>query len=270
MARETGEPWILRIEDIDTARVSAQHQQTQLEDLKAIGLQADAIVIQSSRYERHLELFTRARAEGRIYPCDCSRKDVLEALSQVARAPHERAVEYSGHCRNRKHPNDLSSYHPADTLAWRWKINPNSNSELGHHDVIIARTDANGEGFVPGYHWACAIDDADGNYRLLVRAWDLAMVEGIQSDIRSWCSLSQDLTRVFHTSVVTRDDGGRLEKRTQGVTLVELQTIGISPSQLTEKFDASFDLAGACRSLDTNGVPLGEIMKSVSLHTLLR
>ena len=276
LARVLGEPWIIRVEDIDTARVSREHQSIQIADLQSIGLVADQIVIQSDRYARHLELFHRARAEGRVYPCDCSRKDVLESLSQILRAPHAPIIEYSGHCRHRTDSSDLAAFHPTDTLAWRWKINApveGVDSEIGHHDAIVARTDARGEKFVPGYHWACAIDDADGNYRLLVRAWDLASVDEIQSDIRRWCRPSQDRNHfsplVFHTSIVTRDDGGRLEKRTQGVTLAELQASGISSENLISKFQKSFDLTEARQQITSLHRPIGETLKSVSLQTLM-
>lgn len=265
IARELGEPWIIRIEDIDTARVSTEFRDQQLEDLKSLGLIADRVVIQSSRHERHRELFEKARREGRVYPCDCSRRDVLDALKQMERAPHSSPIEYSGHCRHRTEP--LDQYKPAETLAWRWKM-LGPGSESGHHDAIIARTDASGGHFTVGYHLACAIDDADGDYHALVRAWDLAPVDEIQNEIRSWCLGSPDLTRVFHTALVTRDDGGRLEKRTQGVTLEELQTRGVTVSQILKSFELSFDLKTALQDLSSQHRPVGEPVKSLSLSKL--
>lgn len=146
------------------------------------------------------------------------------------------------------------------------------DNEAGHHDAIIARSDSLGKNFVPGYHWACAIDDADGNYRLLVRAWDLAPVDEIQSAIRGWCRPLPDQDKnaglVFHTSIVTRDDGGRLEKRTQGVTLPELQAVGVSADDLAKKIKVSFDVDKALENLSKAERPIGEELKTISLRTL--
>lgn len=283
LAQALREPWIVRVEDIDTPRVRPEAWAQQKNDLLSLGLTPDLIVVQSKRAARHLELFERAKAADLIYACDCSRKEVSENLAQMMSAPHFPTPEYSGHCRHRTSP----KFRPAETLAWRWK----SDDETGHHDAIVARTKADGSGFSPGYHWACAIDDADGDYHVLVRAWDLAPVERIQGEIRSWIQTSTRdepdfplLPLVFHTSLVTRSDGGRLEKRTQGVTLAELHARGLTDAELVSKFAASFDLENAIQILKesrTNGpgsiatsAPktrrelIGEPVKTVSLDQL--
>lgn len=270
IARAMNEPWVLRVEDIDTARSSLEFRESQLADLKSLGLLADDVVTQSAKYERHLELFERARQEGRVYPCDCSRRDVLEALALIERAPHAPPSEYSGHCRHRSELSSktLSKYTPAETLAWRWKMESGANAETGQKDAIVARTDASGRNFVAGYHWACAIDDADGAYRVLVRAWDLAGVDDVQREIRSWTLGTPDLTRVFHTALVTRGDGGRLEKRTQGVTLEEMRKNGVTSERIIEAFNSSFDVEKALEEIHSARRPMGEPVKSLSLTQL--
>ncbi len=263
IARALHQPWIVRIEDIDTARSSEQLWLQQYEDLKALGLIPDSIHRQSERYVRHLEAFERARAEGRVYPCDCSRKDVLESLSQIESAPHQPTPEYSGHCRGRSR-NDV--FKPIESLAWRWR----NTAEDGRDDAIVARTDRDGENFIPGYHWACAIDDAEGDYSVLVRAWDLATVEKTQRAIRRWSCGPRVLTdtEVFHTSLVIREDGGRLEKRTKGVTLDDLITNGSSPAALLVAFEKSFDEATALRAIH-DAAPVGEIARKISVNFFL-
>lgn len=229
-----------------------------------LGLIPSQIIFQSARLPLHRTLFATARRENRVYPCDCSRKDVLESLQQFERAPHEPVPEYSGHCRNRS---TGDSFKPVETLAWRWR----STDESGRHDAILARTDASGENFVPGYHWACAVDDAHGDYSILVRAWDLAPVERIQSEIRRYLTGSSDAegARVFHTSLVVREDGGRLEKRTKGVTLDEIIDAGISAAELTKRFDESFDQSLALRVMDS-APPVGEESRKISVNQFLR
>jgi glutamyl/glutaminyl-tRNA synthetase len=121
----------------------------------------------------------------------------------------------------------------------------------GRDDFIVARSgsklSAGGlpdEGsFVPSYHWACAIDDFDGGYDLLVRSVDLFPVASLQRTIQQWisgCELKYEAPAVFHTALVTQNDGHRLEKRTMGVTLPELEKCGFTANQLLQIFKKSF------------------------------
>lgn len=259
ISRLLGEPLVVRIEDIDSARSRNDFKDLQITDLKQVGVIADELVIQSDRHSRHLELFNRARNDGLIYPCDCSRKDVLDALAGLRSAPHGREADYSGRCRTRK-PNEM---HPVETLAWRWRSKLDAD---GRFDAIVARTNPDGSQFIPGYHWACAIDDADGDYRLLVRAWDLEAADFTQRQIREW--IRPDIqTSVFHTSLVINRDGGRLEKRTKGVTLDELTATGVTVQNLVSLFERSFPFD--VRQLNELIRNKGEIEQTISLDILL-
>jgi glutamyl-tRNA synthetase len=244
-ARALGQRLIIRSEDIDTPRNITGAHARQLADLRSLNIQVDQVVIQSDRRARHWELFQRAVRDKIVYPCACSRKDIGRALESIASAPHHEIVQssqakpqhiYTGHCRELM----LHGEPPAGGYSWRFKNQPNT----GTSDFIIARTQnvsIDVDSFIPAYHWACAIDDADGDYALLVRAWDLYDALEIQRKIQSWIKGSTTtFAAVFHTSLVTRSDGGRLEKRTAGVTLEELKTKGIDAAQLLGVFKKSF------------------------------
>ena len=217
-------PWIIRFEDIDKPRVAAGAQELQLSEMAKLGLVPDEILVQSERYERHRSLFEQGRKDGIIYPCTCSRKDVLKDL---ASAPHGPEALYSGHCRKNK-PTSLP-----DSIAWRFR----DNDPSGEKDFPVARTDRGA--FTPSYHWACAIDDADGDYALLVRANDLATATPLQRKIQNWMGLKR-FPAVFHTSLVVSEDQQRLEKRTRGVTLKDLEGQGLTPDDLVQLFKKSF------------------------------
>lgn len=254
-----GEPLVIRIEDIDAERSRDEFKDQQIADLKRLGIEADEVVIQSDRHSRHLELFKRAVDDGLIYPCDCSRKDVLAALAGLRSAPHAQEVDYSGRCRTR----NLADMRPVETLAWRWRSELDASGRL---DAIVARTHPDGSQFTPGYHWACAIDDAEGDYRLLVRAWDLKNADFTQRQIREWIRPSIQ-TSVFHTSLVINHDGSRLEKRTKGVTLDELANSGTAAQNLVSHFERSFphDAPHLYGLIKKNG----EIEKTISLDVLI-
>lgn len=226
----------------------------QLTELKTLGLVPDCVLVQSAARKRHWQTFARAIREGRVYPCFCSRKDVREALDGSASAPHRQVdsphVTYSGNCRHLKEgPTPVA--HGLPSLAWRFAV---LDDPSGRSDFIVGRTSAelpaDSESFAPAYHWACAVDDWDGNYRLLVRASDLAVVVPQHRAIMAWLvgaegSLGEAKTKtwpaVFHTRLVTRNDGQRLEKRTQRATLADLKATGIDERRVIELFRQSWN-----------------------------
>ncbi|MCM2282554.1 MAG: glutamate--tRNA ligase family protein [Bdellovibrionaceae bacterium] len=244
-ARVWKTPWIVRFEDIDKPRVHPQAQQWQLEDMAALGLVPDEVIVQSDSHALHHRWLITAIGEKQIYPCDCSRKDVQAALAGFASAPHAGLALYSGHCRHRD-PSAELPHTKTESWAWRFRM-PEAS---GAQDFIVARSRPEDgwtpqvESFSPSYHWACAIDDHLGQYRLLVRAWDLATSAPLQRAVQSWLCVREGRTpewpALYHTSLVVADTGGRLEKRTQGVTLPELLDRGLTPKMLTTQFSHSW------------------------------
>lgn len=266
LARALGEPWIVRFEDIDRARVVPGAVESQLADMRALGLLPDEIVMQSERLERHFALFQRARDEGQIYACDCSRKTLQADLAGHASAPHAPPPAYTGRCRHRVDVPVASA-----NLGWRLR----ASDPTGAGDILVARGAARSTAdFAPSYHWACALDDYDGRYRLIVRAWDLAPAALVQREIQRRIATLEGrvdvdaLPAVFHTSLVEQDSGQRLEKRTRGVTLAELEVSGVLVRSLVDAFAGSFDLHAAgsfARSLDAAG---GEANRAIPLSQL--
>jgi glutamyl-tRNA synthetase len=241
IAKKLGLRWVVRFEDIDQPRVVQGAQEEQLSDLRALGMEPDEVIVQSSRRARHWELFLKAREEGVIYPCVCSRKEIQSALDGMASAPHialgSAPPQYSGKCRLHS-PAQWSAH---AMLGWRFR----SEDPSGAQDFIVARTAGSvaPESFVPSYHWACAIDDEDGKYDLLVRAADLSSATAIQRRVQVWMAGGEKQARlpaVYHTSLVVQDDGHRLEKRTMGVTLKELQSKGWTIERILGAFESSW------------------------------
>lgn len=240
-AKQLRQPWVLRFEDIDRPRIAYGAKERQIEDMRRLGLVADETVLQSEKFDEHYRLFLEAIKNGVIYPCFCSRKEIVDAL---ASAPHHGNPPYTGACR------DLKKWpeYKRPGLAWRFR----HLEEDSHHDFIIARTDPpksltdipSVESFVPSYQWACAIDDFQGNYTLLVRAWDLFDSAAQQRSIQKWLAkvsnTKEKYPAVFHSSLIVSNDKTRLEKRSRRVTLDEVNAEGFSDSEIVEKFRNSF------------------------------
>ena len=107
-ARQAGGKLVLRIEDLDRHRCRTEFADAIIEDLHWFGLDWDegpdiggpfAPYVQSERRSRYFEAWEKLREDGFVYPCTCSRKDVMEA----SLAPHDESEEpiYPGTCRPR-------------------------------------------------------------------------------------------------------------------------------------------------------------------------
>ena len=227
LARSLNEPWIVRFEDIDRARVVPGAQARQLADLRRLGLEPDEVVLQSDRLARHFSVFLRAVECGFVYPCECSRREVQADLAGMASAQHfPLPGSYSGRCRDRTFLGDSGP-----NLGWRLR----GDDPSGSGDVIVARGSASSlEEFLPAYHWACAVDDGDGGFRTLVRAWDLESASIPQRAIQSW--MGAQPPSVCHASLVVGADGSRLEKRSAGV---RLRGLGLGIDDVLRAFEGS-------------------------------
>ena len=101
-ARAHGGQWLVRIEDVDTPRCVPGMGQFILGQLASFGLLPDDLpLVQSQRSHLYQQALDKLVAWGRVYPCNCSRKDVVEALQRLGRVrPRHEELVYPGTCRN--------------------------------------------------------------------------------------------------------------------------------------------------------------------------
>ena len=98
-ARRHGGTFILRVEDTDRERSTAEAVQVILDGMKWLGLDADeGPFYQTERYPRYREVIREWLAAGKAYHCWCS-KDELEAMRNAQLARKEKP-RYDGRCRN--------------------------------------------------------------------------------------------------------------------------------------------------------------------------
>lgn len=260
-AQALGQPWVVRFEDIDGPRVVAGARERQLEEMRALGLEPAQVLLQTEARPRHWALFREAVAAGQVYSCTCSRKEVLQEL---ASAPHAAGASYTGKCRTVRR----TLVEAGREIGWRFK------SEDPTRDFLVARTATlapDEQSFVPAYPWACAIDDADGEYALLVRAWDLAHALDAQRAVQAWVRRADKgwiPPAVFHTALVTGDSGSRLEKRTRGVTLAAWLASGKTAADLATLLRASLPMDEITASALSPGRIWGESRQQATLIAL--
>src|SRR5580704_10367030 len=84
-ARHGGGTFVLRIEDLDTARTVRGSEDRIKEDLLWLGLDwSEEPVRQSDRGAIYEQAVATLAAQGLVYPCDCSRAEIAASAS----APH--------------------------------------------------------------------------------------------------------------------------------------------------------------------------------------
>src|SRR5689334_6415325 len=117
---------VLRNEDLDRARCRPEFVSAMLEDLAWFGFRWQegpdvggrfAPYNQSERQEIYRVAFQRLKAGGFVYPCRCSRQDVLRALQ----APHSGEDEpiYPGTCRP-TNPAQHAPFQSGLRVNWRF------------------------------------------------------------------------------------------------------------------------------------------------------
>ena len=123
-ARAAGGVLLLRNDDLDRARCRPEFVPAMREDMRWFGLHwQEPMASQSERGPLYRAAFDRLRETGAIYPCLCSRKDVLAA----AGAPHEAADEplYPGTCRPENLPAPEREHRATwtrESYSWRFRV----------------------------------------------------------------------------------------------------------------------------------------------------
>lgn len=235
-ARESGGKLVLRIEDLDGDRCRAEFREAVVEDLRWFGLEWDeGPYLQSERREVYLAAWKRLRDAALIYPCTCSRQDVL----QSAGAPHHENEEpvYPGTCRPRS--GIISDIVTPGGHNWRFRVPDGETLRFVDHrlgmqqavagvdfgDFIVWRKDD-----VPAYQLAVVTDDDAMRISEVVRGADLLLSTFRQLLLYRAFGLSAP--EVYHTELMTDSSGRRLAKRHDSLSLRELRNSGANPEQL--------------------------------------
>ena len=220
---------VLRMEDLDTQRTSAEFAQILREDLAWLGLSYDRETApQSQRGGAYDGYFEILRDKGLLYPCYCTRSEL-----QGVNAPHlsDGTYVYPGTCRNLQNP-------PAGrNPAWRvmvtdrvWTV---EDKVQGHYelnlatdcgDMVVRRADG-----VYVYQLAVTVDDGEAGVTEVVRGMDLLSSAPRQMYLQELFGFPHP--EYGHVPMLLAPDGRRLSKRDKDLDLGELRR-RVTPEQL--------------------------------------
>ena len=223
---------VLRMEDLDTQRTSADFAQVLRDDLAWLGLDYDRETpAQSLRSAVYDEYFERMREMGLLYPCYCTRSQL-----HSVNAPHlsDGTYVYTGTCRNLTEE-QRSAFDRKP--AWRvivpdklWQVDDlvqghyelNLATECG--DMVVRRADG-----VYVYQLAVTVDDGEAGVTEVVRGMDLLSSAPRQMYLQELFGFKHPV--YGHVPMLLAPDGRRLSKRDRDLDLGELRK-RVTPEQL--------------------------------------
>jgi glutamyl-tRNA synthetase len=233
-ARHTGGTFILRIEDTDFERSSADMVTGILEGMRWLGMDWD----EGPFYQSHrLDLYTRTASSliesGHAYHCFCTRE---ELESRRASATEAGAVpRYDGRCRAISRAEAQARMAQGDSAVVRFMVPREgvttfqdavfglmefSNAEL--EDFVLLRSDG-----IPTYHLSVVADDLDMRMTHIVRGAD--HLSNTPKQVLLYQALGASLPVFAHLPLILGPDKTRLSKRHGATSVMAYKDMGIVP-----------------------------------------
>lgn len=209
VARETGGRMLLRMENIDTTRCRPEFETAICEDLAWLGIEWEAPARrQSEHFSDYADALERLERRGLVYPCFCSRGDIMTAVASRPNWPldPDGTPLYPGTCKHmsaserarRFASGERASYRLAmdralaaisDVLTWsEFRDGASRTEELATPavwgDAVLSRKD-----IATSYHIAVVVDDAAQGITDVVRGEDLFMATSLHRILQTLLDL---------------------------------------------------------------------------------
>ena len=224
--------FVLRIEDTDLERSTQPAIDAIMDGMNWLNLNWDeGPYYQTKRFDRYNQVIDQMLAAGTAYRCYCS-KERLEKLREDQMAKGEKP-RYDGCCRHGDHnhtpdePHVVRCLNPQEgSVIFDDKIRGPiefSNQELD--DLIIRRTDGS-----PTYNFCVVIDDWDMEITHVIRGED--HINNTPRQINILKALGAPVPEYAHVSMILGDDGKKLSKRYNAVSVMQYRDDGYLPEAL--------------------------------------
>lgn len=244
-ARSGGGRFLLRIEDLDPQRSRREHEERQLADLRALGIDWDGRPVrQSGRTALYRDALAQLEGAGRVYPCWCTRAEIRAAAHAPHGPPPERA--YPGTCRRltaAERAEWARSAAPPPAFRLDAGAEPVSFTDRLHGEVAGVADDLvlfRGDG-TPAYNLAVVVDDALQGIGEVVRGDDL--LDSTPGQLLLTRLLGAPVPQYAHVPLLLGPDGARLAKRHGAVTLADRAALGETAADSVAWMAASLGLA---------------------------
>jgi glutamyl-tRNA synthetase len=229
-ARKNGGTFILRIDDTDRERSTAEFDEAIRADLEWLGLSPDQLVRQSERFDLYEREFDRLKAAGRVYACyetpdelELRRKVLLgRGLPPVYERKPEDAPAPEGRTPHWRFRLDHDS--PivwTDLIRGEQKFDPKLLS-----DPVVRREDGSWLYLLPS-----VIDDVDLRITQVVRGEDHVSNSAVQ--IQMFEALGAEPPEFAHEALLVAAEG-KLSKRLGSYGAEHVRQEGVEPMALLD------------------------------------
>lgn len=233
MAGPAGE-FLIRIEDIDQTRCRPAFEQATLEDLDWLGIRTGLpIRRQSDHLADYRATLDALRARGLVYPCTCTRTDVMRHGCETA---PDGSMVYPGTCRDPAHRVEdrpsvwrLDMGRALDLVGepgWleegRGRV---ASCAAAFGDVVLGRRDSG-----VSYHLCVTHDDAQQGIDLVTRGMDLFAATSVHRVLQCLCGWPEPA--YAHHQLVCDADGRKLSKRDGAAGIRTLRETGVDPQTI--------------------------------------
>ena len=274
-ARKTDGAFILRVEDTDAERSSAESEAALLDSLRWLGLDWDegpdtggdfGPYRQSERLPIYREAADRLVAAGKAYPCFCDAAR-LDAARETAKAAGE-ASHYDRRCAGLD-PAEASARAKAEPHVIRFRL---PEGEVRVQDIVrgevVFQSDMVGD-FVllrasglPVYNFACVVDDAAMRISHVLRGED--HLPNTLRQLLLYEALGETVPLFAHLSMILGEDRAKLSKRHGAVSVEQYRDKGYPPEALLNYLA----LLGWNPGDDREAMGLAELTEAFSLERL--
>ena len=241
MARASGRAFLVRIEDLDQARVAAAPgvAARQLEDLAALGIDWDGEVLRQSQ---RFDLYREYAARLDTYECFCSRAEIAAA----SQAPHGDYRPYPGTCAALSDADRAALRAKGRAPAVRVRAGGASMTVHDEHagnvtgvvdDFVLIRGDG-----TPAYNLAVVVDDGLQGVDQVVRGADLLASAPRQAWLAT--QLGFPVPEYAHVGLAVNAQGQRLAKRDSAVTMRALEVLGWTRAEILSLITGSLESPG--------------------------
>ncbi len=236
-AHKTGGKFILRIEDTDRERSTAESVAVILDSLTWLGLAWDegpvvggphAPYSQMERLGLYKEWSERLIAEGKAFRCFCTKEELEAQRQALKRADPKATFKYPGTCRNRTDQPDLPfvvrfKAPTSGEVRYVDKVfgevtTPNDAQQ----DFVLLRSDG-----VPLYNFGAVVDDITMGITLVARGRDHMV--NTPPQILLYQALGAKLPEFAHLPMMLAPSGEKLSKRHGAVSVGEYRDQGYAP-----------------------------------------
>ena len=213
-ARAHGGRWLLRIEDLDPPREAPGASAAIIDTLPRLGFEHDGeILFQSQRDAAYREALERLIADGHVYPCACTRREVADSVLRIGRdRPRHAELVYPGTCRHGMPPGrEVRAWRVRvgdARIDWRDRRDGVSSERLDQSvgDFTLRRADG-----LWAYQLAVVVDDALQQVSDVVRGADLRDSTARQIHLQRLLGLPTP--RYLHVPVLVDAHGEKLSKQ---------------------------------------------------------